>query len=209
MLQVEMSASVRKDSGKGAMRRLRKAGQTPAVVYGEGVENVALQLETVSFFQQLLKISRTNAVVTLQLDDGGTKTVILKEVQTDPVRDTLVHADFQEIDVNKNRNFEVPISYVGTAKGTDLGGIMNAHLDTVLLDGAPLSIPDQFEIDVTSLNIGDRITVDSLEIPAGVTLVTDSTATCVTVDKPGLVKDDDDGENGEEESAIEAEPAAE
>lgn len=185
MLQVEMSASVRKDSGKGAMRRLRKAGQTPAVVYGAGIENVALQFETVPFYQQLLQIYRTNAVVTLKIDDGTTKSVILKEVQTDPVRDTLVHADFQEIDITKSRKFEVPLNFVGTAKGCDLGGVLNAILNTVLVEGSPLDIPDQFEIEVTDLDIGDKILVESIEIPGNITLVTSPDATCVAINQPG------------------------
>ena len=206
MLQVEMSASVRKDSGKGAMRRLRKAGMTPAVVYGEGVENVALQFETVSFFQQLLQIYRTNAVVTMKIDDGTSKSCILKEVQTDPVKDTLIHADFQEIDLSKSRKFEVPLKYVGTAKGADLGGVMNTPLNYVVIDGAPLDIPNEFEIDVTDLAIGDKIAVSALEIPEGLNLVTDPSATCVLIDKPGGGKDDD--EEVEEEAAVEAEPAA-
>ncbi len=84
MLQVEMNASIRKVSGKGAMRQLRMKGMTPAVVYGDGPEGLALQLETRPFFQQLLTIYRTNAVITLKLDDGSTKYVLMQDVQTDP-----------------------------------------------------------------------------------------------------------------------------
>ncbi len=209
MLQVEMSASTRNETGKGSMRRLRMQGKTPAVVYGAGVDNVTLTFETQPLFQKLLEISRTNAVVTLKIDGGSEKSVILKEVQTDPVKDTLVHADFLEIDLKKERQFSVPLVFNGIAKGCDLGGEMNSHIDTVLLEGFPLEIPNEFEIDVTALEIGDKIHVESLVIPEGIKLVTDKKAICVAIDKPGAVEEDEETEEVEEEATEEAAPATE
>src|SRR5665647_3138869 len=89
MLQQEMSASVRKDFGKGAMRRLRMAGKTPGIIYGTGREPVALQFETLPLVKQLLKIRRRNAVITLNIEGDSSRHVLIKELQTDPVRDTL------------------------------------------------------------------------------------------------------------------------
>ncbi len=210
MLQVEMSASIRKESGKGEMRRLRMNGQTPAIVYGTGVENVALKLETQPLFKQLLEIYRTNAVISLKLDDGSEKNVILKEVQTDPVSDTLIHADFLEIDLKKVRKFAVPVVFNGNAKGCDLGGVLNTIYDTVVLEGTPMDIPDNLEIDVSSLEIGESIAVGSLVIPKGLNLITDKDATCVIVSRPGGGAEEEE-EEGLEEAAEETaeEPAAE
>ncbi len=201
MLQVEMSASIRKDSGKGAMRRLRMEGNTPAVVYGKGIENVNLMLETQPFFQQLLKVYRNNALISLKLDDGSERNVILKEVQTDPVRDTLVHADFLEIDLELARQFSVPISYVGKAQGSDLGGIVNIIQESVEIQGKPLNIPDNFEIDITEMNIGDAITAGSLDIPEGAVLITEESALCITIVKPGAAEEEEVDEEGAEEEA--------
>ncbi|MDH5299466.1 MAG: 50S ribosomal protein L25, partial [Desulfobulbaceae bacterium] len=95
MLQVEMSARVRKSFGKGAARTTRRAGQTPAVVYGPKTEPLALELNTKDFTKGLIFINRRNAVVNLNIDDGGstsTRHVVVKEIQADPVQDTLVHA---------------------------------------------------------------------------------------------------------------------
>ncbi len=201
MLQVEMSASIRKDSGKGAMRRLRMEGNTPAVVYGKGIENVNLMLETQPFFQQLLKVYRNNALISLKLDDGSERNVILKEVQTEPVRDTLVHADFLEIDLELARQFSVPISYVGKAQGSDLGGIVNIIQESVEIQGKPLNIPDNFEIDITEMNIGDAITAGSLDIPEGAELITEESALCITIVKPGAAEEEEVDEEGAEEEA--------
>ncbi len=205
MLQVEMSASIRHESGKGAMRRLRMDGKTPAVVYGAGIDNLALTFDTQPLFQQLLQISRTNAIISLKLDDGSIKSVILKEVQTDPVRDTLLHADFLEIDLVKARQFSVPVAFNGVAKGCDLGGVLNVINGTVVLEGKPMEIPDNFEVDVTSLEIGQSIPVGILEIPKGIELITEKDAICVAVSRPGG-KDEEESEEVEsaEEDAEEA-----
>ncbi len=186
MLQVEMSASVRKGTGKGAMRRLRLEGKTPAVVYGRGSEALALELETASFFQKLLEVYRKNCVVTLKVDDGSTRHVLIKEVQTDPIRDTLIHADFLEIDLSSARRFTVPLVFSGKAKGVDLGGELEVAKNEIELEGSPLDIPDDINVDVTPLKIGDKITVGSLSIPQGVKLISKAEAVCVAVAAPGV-----------------------
>jgi large subunit ribosomal protein L25 len=204
MLQVEMTASIRKETGKGAMRQLRMKGMTPAVVYGDGPEGLALQLETRPFFQQLLTIYRTNAVITLKLDDGSIKYVLMQDVQTDPVKDTLIHADFLEIDVAKSRSFQVPVQYTGTARGCDLGGVLNIIERYLTIEGTPLDIPDEFIVDVTAMEIGDRITVDTIEIPDNVKYLGDAEQVCVTVAMASAQESEDEDE-GEEEDDVEAE----
>lgn len=184
MQQVEMSASVRKEAGKGAMRRLRMDGKTPAVVYSGGGEALSLQLETKKFFQQLLEIYHKNCVVTLKVDDGSTRHVLVKEVQTDPIRDTLLHADFLEIDLKKARQFSVPLVFTGKAKGVGLGGELEIGKQEIVLEGNPLDIPDDITVDVSPLKIGDSIAIGSLSIPKKVKLMSKAEAVCVAVAAP-------------------------
>ncbi len=181
MLKVDMTASIRKETGKGAMRQLRIQGMTPAVVYGGGEEALPLKLETQPFYQQLLNIYRKNAIISLSLDDGSTKHVLVHDIQTDPIRDTLLHADFIEIDVDKPRVFEVPISYTGEAQGCDMGGILNVILDTLAVEATPLDVPDEFVVDISDLNIGDSVQVSTIDIPEKLNLVTDPEMACVSV----------------------------
>jgi large subunit ribosomal protein L25 len=186
MLQVEMSAFVRKESGKGAMRRLRMDGKTPAVVYGAGSKALALQLETSIFFKQLLDMYHNNCVVTLKVDDGSTRHVLMKEVQTDPVSDTLLHADFLEIDLAKPRRFIVPLAFTGKAKGVDFGGLLEINSREVVLEGNPLDIPDDIKIDISPLKIGESVSVGSVSIPDSVKLITKADTVCVAVVAPGV-----------------------
>lgn len=205
MLQVEISATVRNTSGKGPMRQLRMQGMTPAVVYGRGSEAQKLQVDTKTLMAQLLEFYRKNAVVTLKVDGVGDRSVIVGEVQTDPVRDTLIHVDFCEIDLQEDRAFNVPIVLKGTAKGVDLGGFMAVNCEHVVLEGKPLDIPDECVIDVTAMEIGSQIKCRKLHIPAGIKMITDPKTVAVSIMKPGVqaLEDLDD-----DEEAVEGEVAA-
>jgi large subunit ribosomal protein L25 len=184
MIRKELSAAVRESFGKGPMRRLRAAGRTPAIAYGRGKEAVALQFETKELFQELVELQGRNAVLTLKIDDGSERNVIVKELQSDPVRDSLYHADFQEIDLGKPAVFSVPLRFTGKAKGVDFGGIQTIENTAVQLKGLPLAIPDDCVVDVRPLAIGDKITAGQLAIPEGVSLISDPDAVCVSIVAP-------------------------
>jgi large subunit ribosomal protein L25 len=203
MLQVEISASVRNTSGKGPMRQLRMKGMTPAVVYGKGVEAQKIQLDSKTLMAQLLYFYRRNAVVTLKVDGASEKTVVVGEVQTDPVRDTLIHVDFCEIDLQKDRAFNVPITLKGNAKGVDLGGQMNFISSEVVLEGKPLDIPDECIVDIASMVIGDQIKCAALSIPDNIKMVTDPETVVVAIVKPG-----EKVEESEDEEEVEVEVQA-
>ena len=181
MLQVDVTASKRDSFGKCAMRRLRVSGNTPAVLYGNDKDVIALQLETTPFLKSLFQISRKNAVVNLSINGEDTRHVVMREIQTDPVDDSLIHADFFEINLQKPKTFNVPIEFVGIAKGTDLGGRLIIHTPTIQLEGLPLDIPDNISIDIADLAIGDSITNSVIELPANVKMVSSASDLCVEV----------------------------
>lgn len=185
MLQVEMSASVRTTTGKGAMRRLRSEGMTPAVVYGAGAEAQVLQMNSKTLKVALLEVVRRNAVVTLKIEDGADKSVVVKEIQTDPVTDELVHADFCVIDLEKEQTFKVDLNLEGTPKGVDLGGVLETAATSVLLAGKPLDIPNDLTLDISGLNIGDQLTFSAIAIPENVKMVSNVDAPLVGVIKLG------------------------
>lgn len=210
MFQVEMSASVRTVSGKGPMRQLRMKGLTPAVVYGGGAEALKLQLDSKTLMAKLLQFYRRNTVVTLKIEGEGERSVMIREVQTDPVRDTLVHVDFCELDLAKDRAYSVPVSYKGVAKGVDLGGVLVVSHPEIVLEGKPLDIPDECVLDISGMMIGDEITCGAIEIPGNVKMVTDPKAVAVAIAKPGakpVEAEEEEGEEAEETPAAEAEQA--
>lgn len=180
MLQVDMSASLRESFGKGAMRRLRVSGNTPAVLYGNDKDVTSLQLETKPFLKSLYQISRKNAVVNLSVD-GDTRHVMMREIQTDPVNDNLIHADFFEINLETARTFSVNIELVGKAIGVDRGGVLVTHTTVINLEGAPLDIPDTVTVDVTGLDAGESILFSNVEMPANTKMVSNGDIVVVEV----------------------------
>ncbi len=184
MIQVDISAAVRSGTGKGVARSLRRAGKTPGVVYGSGGEATPLEFDTKDLTKALFYVHRRNAVVNLDIENNGKterRHALIREVQVHPVKDTLVHADFCVIDLERERVFDVPVRFTGKAKGVDLGGDMIVACDSVPLKGKPLDIPDEVVVDVSGLGIGDAVTLGEIALPDGVTLVADGGKVCVSV----------------------------
>ena len=181
MITKEISAAVRESFGKGSMRRLRAAGKTPGVVYCGGDEALPLEFETKVLFNELLDIQGRNAVITLKIDNGSEKNAVVKEIQTDPVKDLLYHTDFLEIDLKKVSKFKVPINYTGKAKGVDLGGFLNVEVSELELEGEPLDIPDECVVEISDMAIGASISVGEIKMPERVSLVSDADKVCVYI----------------------------
>ena len=212
MLQVDMTARVRQDFGKGAMRKLRRSGQTPAVLYGPKSEPLALSFETKGFTKELLKIHGQNVVVGLDIEGDETKKkrhVMIKEVQKNPIQETVVHADFYEISLEKPTALYVPIEVKGTPKGVDMGGILHLPMRKVLMRGLPLDIPDCIETDISSLELdGPGLTCKDLAIPENVTLLEDEDNVCAVVLRASRSEELPESEEAEEEAPEETAEAA-
>ena len=223
MLQQDMAASLRHDFGKGATRQLRKNGYVPAILYGGKREPVPLALETKTLTRDLLKFHGHNVVLSLDIEGDKSKKkhyVLIKDIQTDPITDSVLHVDFLEIELDKEIIMEVPILYTGTAKGVDMGGILNIMAHTVKVKGLPLDILDEITVDVTDLEVTSAgITCGDLSIPSDVTLEEELDRVCVSVVAPKAeVEEVEEEEEGEAEEGAEAdseeasesdEPAAE
>ena len=223
MLQQDMAASLRHDFGKGATRQLRKNGYVPAILYGGKREPVPLALETKTLTRDLLKFHGHNVVLSLDIEGDKSKKkhyVLIKDIQTDPITDSVLHVDFLEIELDKEIIMEVPILYTGTAKGVDMGGILNIMAHTVKVKGLPLDILDEITVDVTDLEVTSAgITCGDLSIPSDVTLEEELDRVCVSVVAPKAeVEEVEEEEEGEAEEGAEVdsgeasesdEPAAE
>lgn len=184
MLQVDIAANKRDDCGKGAARSLRRAGLTPAVLYGPKITPQALSLDTHSFTKVLFSIHRRNSVINLEVADEQGKVVhhvITREIQTDPIADNVLHADFYVISLDEPLVFQVPLRYRGKAKGVDMGGELAISLEKVALKGKALDIPDEIVIDVSPLGPNSQRTCGELPLPTGVELVAGADKVCVAV----------------------------
>lgn len=184
MLQVDMAAGIRTVFGKGPMRQLRMNNTTPANLYSGGDQAVSLQIDAGELFKKLLFVQGRNAVITLVVD-GDSKDkryVVVQEIQKNPVSGNIVHVDFLEIELDQQLEFVVPIDYVGTAKGVDLGGELQVFKSNVKLRGCPLDVPDTIEVDITPLEQGGAgVTYGDLPVSEKLTMLEKPDVTCVAV----------------------------
>ncbi len=215
MAHVALTAQSRKGTGKGAARTLRRQALIPAVFYGPEVDPVNLSLK----YRDLEKLIKTgageNVIIDLAIETGESTLshrAMLKEIQLDPVKQTILHVDLYEISMDKKIEVEVPITLTGTAKGvSDEGGILQQVSRTLEISCLPDNIPDSFELDVTDLNIGDSLHVSDLNIPQGIEVLVEGELTIATVVPPTKVEEIEPEvpEEEEEREEVEAEEVAE
>jgi large subunit ribosomal protein L25 len=184
MSTATLSATLRSESGKGAARALRRAGSVPAVIYGHKREPMSLSVSTRELERLLERVATGTTVVELSIDGRVSRTLI-REIQKHPFKKQLVHVDFQELVAGEMITVNVPLVIVGTAIGVrSFQGILDQTMRELEVEVDPSAIPNHIDVDVTALNIGDSIHVRDLNVPAGVTVLTDADASVVVVAAP-------------------------
>lgn len=200
----KVTAEVRTQFGKGFARRLRAAGQIPAVLYGHGTEPVHLALPG---HQVALLIRRANALLELTAD-GKDHLALVKDVQKDPVRQIIEHIDLLVVKKGEKVAVDVPVVVVGEPFA---GTIANLDATTVSLEVLATNIPQNIEVDVEGLEDGTHITAADLKLPQGATLVTEPETLVVAVSVPAatLAAEDEIAEADAEVAAEQSEESAE
>ena len=172
MAQATFKVKIRKSAGKGSARKLRASGLVPSVFYGTGVGSISLSFEPNSFRSILSSQTGVNTILKLECDDEknpihGTFALV-KAVQRDPISRNFLHADLVEVALNKKVTVSIPIHVTGKARGVALGGILHESVRQVNVVCLPGSIPANFTIDITSLEIGDVVHLNDIVRPEGV-----------------------------------------
>ena len=209
MPQLSLAARVRTDTGKGAARRLRRDDQVPAIFYGPNSQPVMLAVKYLDLKTLLKSASSENVIFQLQIESGqgrSSKTVMLKELQTDPIKPVYYHADFYEISMDKELTLNVPIHLVGTPAGAAKGGILQ-HVKRELAVSCLLgNLVEYLEVDVSALDIGDAVHVKDIVLPQGMKTAEDGDTTIGVVTAPHVVVEEKveevvEGEEKAEEAA--------
>lgn len=183
-----LNAQVRTETGKGAARKIRQAGDFPAVIYGHGREPQSLRLNARETDKLLSRISTGATVIELNIDGKVARTLI-REVQRHPFKRTIVHIDFQELVAGETISVRCPIVYIGTPEGVRLeGGILDQVMHELLIEADPSNIPDHIDIDVSGVKLGKSLHVSDLTLPAGIKVLDEPGATVcvVAVSKAGV-----------------------
>jgi len=169
--QFELIARIRARSGTGLVRRLRREGDVPAVLYGGDKENVSIAINHDVLFHSLEKEEFHSAIIIINTD-GEKEQAILRDVQRHPHKTSILHADFQRVDDKRVLTMSLPIHFIGedVCVGAKTGGIISHLINEVEVSCLPKDLPESIELDVTELNLNESLHLSDIKLGAGVNL---------------------------------------
>ncbi len=209
MAENALAAEERTATGKGVARKLRAAGRIPAVVYGRGVDSSSISVDP-DALNKLLHASGAGLNTLIELKVGSaTDTVLLKDLQREPVTGAYVHADFFKIVLTDLVTVTIPLHFIGTPKGVELdGGILDHPVREVEVECLPNAIPENFEVDVSDIALGDSLHVSDVTLPDSVEMKTELALAVASVVAPRAATEEET-ETETEVATDEAAPDAE
>ena len=172
-MTIEIKAVKRDAKGTGASRRLRHAGSVPGVVYGAGKEAITILVDAKELFLEFRHEAFHASVLDLNLD-GKKESVLLRDFQMHPVRNTIQHVDFQRVSASEKIHVKVPFHFINAdiAPGVKLSGGIVAHIFTEAeVSCLAKDMPEFIEVDVAKLEMGHAIHFSEIALPKGVTFV--------------------------------------
>ncbi|MFM2375951.1 MAG: hypothetical protein RLZZ165_1048 [Bacteroidota bacterium] len=183
MKTVELKGTKRVSTGKSAMKKIRRAGNIPAVIYGQG-EPMAVEID----FMAITKVLHSPETYVVNLDLEGTTTqAVIREVQVHPVTDKIIHVDFLRVSDQEAVEVELPIKLSGTSKGVLSGGRLVPMLRKLKVRGLVSQLPDKVEIDISDLDLGKTIRVGEVSLE-GIKVTSPSSAGIAIIEIPRAVK---------------------
>jgi len=181
MSNTKLVAQPRTTKGSSAARRLRTEGNIPGVLYGQGMSPISVTVERRDLRLALSGPAGSNTVLTLEVD-GKSYPAVVKEMQRHPIRRTVAHIDFLQVNMNEEITVSVPLHITGESKAVaDEGGLVDAAVDTIEVSCTPGNMPNEFVVDVTNLHPHEVIRLSDLPMPKGVTALGDPDMPIVTV----------------------------
>jgi large subunit ribosomal protein L25 len=186
-----LNAQKREDLGKGASRTLRRAGRVPAVLYGRELDSIHLSVDAHEAELLFHSISVDNTIVDLSVD-GEKKPypTLVREIQTHPWKDSLVHIDFLRIQEGVAVDLEVPVELVGVPVGVRLqGGVLEQIVHELEIRCIPSKIPESFTLDVSGLDVNDSLHVSDIPVTEGVEILMAPEQTICAVAIPRVVEE--------------------
>jgi large subunit ribosomal protein L25 len=198
-------ASARTGTGKGAARQARRDNMVPGVVYGGGTDPLAIEVP----FNELLKRLKAgrflSTLFNLQVEGHDDVRVICRDVQRDVVKDLPIHFDLMRLRRTSKINLFIPVEFLNeeAAPGIKRGGMLTVVRPEVELVVTAGDIPEKITVDLAGLQIGDTVTISSVELPAGAKPTIDRDFVIANISAPSGLSSSDDEDAGEEGEAAE------
>ncbi len=194
MSEVKLNAESRSEFGKGASRRLRRAGRVPAVMYGHGTDPVHISLPG---HETQLAARVANVLLSISVDGAAGQLALPKAIQRDPVKDSIEHIDLIIVRRGEKVTVEVPLVIIG--EPGDASGVVVTDLQSIALEAEATNLPAQIEVSVEGLDIGAQILAQDLDLPEGAVFNGDPETLVVAVNAPAVEapSEDEGAEDGE------------
>ncbi len=187
MKSSSLKAFPRTESGRLGVKKLRKAGRVPAVIYGRKTEPRNIEVDAKELKQLIHGAVSENVVVDLTIDKDTAKSrlAVVQEVQHNPISGIVLHVDFHEVDETEPVEIMVPLETTGEAVGVKQGGGMIEHvMFKVKVKALPRDLPEMIVIDVTELGVGQAIHLGEIKAPKGVEILGESSLPVVSIPEP-------------------------
>lgn len=169
----EIEAKSRTEFGKSPIRRLRRAGMVPAIMYGAGKEPVPLTLSHNELLKRLEYEGFYSRILTINIEGQPQEKAVLKDIQRHPYRPAVMHLDFQRISETEKLQRQVPLHFINEEKSIGIkqsGGLISHHLTEIEIVCLPKDLPEFIEVDLTSLKLNEIVHLSDLVLPQGVEL---------------------------------------
>jgi large subunit ribosomal protein L25 len=210
MAELTIKAFKRDIIGNNSSYKLKQQGRIPGVLYGPDYETVNVSLDGKKILSIINKPKLRNAIFSVELENEDKPVrVLLKEIQTDPVKNRLLHVDLYAISADKEMTLVVPVKLTGHPIGLDKGGLLEQQMREVEIKCLPDKIPEFIEADVSNLDMGFNLHLSDIEFPEGVVPVTELKRTVAVITEPESEEKLEALEEGLTEGAVAAEPLEE
>ena len=208
----DLHATVRTGTGKGAARQSRRDGNVPSIVYGGGTDPLPIDIPFNVLFKRLKDGRFLSTLFNMKVEGQDDVRVICRNVQRDVVKDLPTHVDFMRLRRTTRINLFIPVEFINEdeAPGLKRGGVLTVVRPEVELVVTAGDIPEKLTVDLSGLDIGDTVTISSIELPQGARPTIDRDFVIANISAPsGLRSADNEAEDGEAEEGATEEAAAE
>ncbi|MGI6425707.1 MAG: 50S ribosomal protein L25/general stress protein Ctc [Tepidanaerobacteraceae bacterium] len=205
-----LKAEVRQTTGKSENKRLRRENRVPAVIYGKGFDTTSVTVDEKEV-SKVFKTRGTNILINIEVDNDSFP-VLTKEIQWNTMKNSIDHVDFFKVSMDEEIEYNVSIILTGDAEGVKAGGTLQHQLRELTVKALPANMLDNIEVDISSMAIGDTITVADLKVDETNTVLNDPDEVIVTLLAPRVEEEGEEVEapaEGEEPELVENDEAQE
>ncbi|MBY8914739.1 50S ribosomal protein L25/general stress protein Ctc [Bacillus sp. YC2] len=194
-----LKANERTDFKRSTLQKIRHSGHVPGIIYGKETTNTPVSLDSIEL-RKTLRDEGKNAIITIDVN-GNQQSVMVTDLQIDPLKNELTHADFQVVNMSEELETEVPIQLTGEAKGVKDGGIIQQPLHELSIKAKPKDIPQTINIDISGLEMNDVLTIADLTADGSYTFMNEPEEVVASILPPKQEAFEEDAEPAPEDDS--------